>query len=315
MSNNIRIGISSCLLGEEVRFDGGHKSSAYVKNTLAQYFEFVSFCPELAIGLGVPRPTIRLIKNNGQVRLVDGKDNSIDHTELMIERSTDYCERMQPVSGYILKSKSPSCGMERVNLFNEKNFPEKTGIGVFANELMKTFPDLPVEEEGRLNDPHLRENFIERVFTYYRWQQMLERGLSISALMDFHKEHKFILLAHDESTYRRLGPIIAKAQSENLQQLASEYISSLMQAMKKHATRKKHMNVLQHVMGYLKNDMDADDKQDLLELLDKYRLGQVPLVVPVTLLKYHLRKNPQPYIEDQLYMNPYPEELMLRNHV
>lgn len=315
MNNSIKIGVSSCLLGQEVRFDGGHKRSAYVQDTLGSYFDFISYCPEMAIGLGVPRPTIRLVKRDEQIRLVDSKDDSIDHTENMINESRVRCQGLQHLSGYILKSKSPSCGMERINVYNEKNFPDKSGVGLFAFELLRRYPNLPVEEEGRLNDANLRENFIERVFAYYRWQQMLNDGLSISSLMDFHKTHKFILLAHDESTYRKLGPIIATVNQQNLDSVADNYIAQVMRSLKKHATRKKHMNVLQHIMGYLKNDIEPDDKQELLELLEKYRTGQVPLVVPVTLLKYHLRKNPQSYIDDQFYMNPYPEELMLRNHV
>jgi uncharacterized protein YbgA (DUF1722 family)/uncharacterized protein YbbK (DUF523 family) len=309
------IGVSSCLLGQEVRFDGGHKRSSYISDTLGGYFDFVSFCPEMAIGLGVPRPTIRLIKREDEIHLVNSKDESLDYTERMTSESETYCSGLDHLSGYILKSKSPSCGMERVTIYNDKNFPDKSGVGLFAVQLMKRYPYMPVEEEGRLNDAHLRENFIERVFTYYRWQQIINSGLTVSSLMDFHKTHKFILLAHDESTYRALGPMVASVSDNNLNEVADEYISKLMHSMKKHATRKKHMNVLQHIMGYLKNDIDPDDKQELLELLDKYRLGQVPLIVPVTLLKYHLRKNPQPYIDDQLYMNPYPEELMLRNHV
>ena len=315
MSHNIKIGVSSCLLGQEVRFDGGHKRSHYIDETLGAYFEFVTFCPEMAIGLGVPRPTIRLISREGQVRLVDSKDDSIDHTELMIDVSRRQCEKYDDISGYLLKSKSPSCGMERINVYNDKNFPDKSGVGIFAYQLMKRYPNLPIEEEGRLNDANLRENFIERVFTYYRWQAMINAGLSINALMEFHKTHKFILLAHDEVTYRELGPMIAQVKPDNLEQVAADYIAQLMQVMKKHATRKKHMNVLQHAMGYLKNDIDSDDKQELLDLFTQYRQGQVPLVVPLTLLRYHLRKHPQPYINEQYYMNPYPEELMLRNHV
>jgi len=315
MSSLIKIGVSSCLLGQEVRFDGGHKRSHYIDDTLGAYFEFVTYCPEMAIGLGVPRPTIRLIRRKDQVRLVNSKDDSIDHTDQMIEKSKLQCQAYTDICGYILKSKSPSCGMERITVYNDKNFPDKSGVGIFAHELMRQYPDLPVEEEGRLNDANLRENFIERVFTYYRWKEMVNQGLTVSALMNFHKTHKFILLAHDEVTYRELGPMIAQVNQDNLDKVSAKYISSLMNCMKKHATRKKHMNVLQHAMGYLKNDIETDDKQELLDVLTQYRQGQVPLIVPLTLLRYHLRKHPQAYINDQHYMNPYPEELMLRNHV
>lgn len=315
MTEKIVLGVSSCLLGQEVRFDGGHKRSAYVEATLSEYFDFVPFCPEMAIGLGVPRPTIRLITRKGETRLVQSDDASIDLTDQMNDRSAQQCRNMQQMSGYILKSKSPSCGMERVSLFNEKDYPEKKGVGLFAAILMQHYPNLPVEEEGRLNDAHLRENFIERVFIYYRWQQLLSQGLTVNGLMEFHRRHKFILLAHDEAAYREMGPMIASINEENLTLIADQYLAKMMLALKVHASRKKHMNVLQHIMGFLKNDIAADDKQEVLDLLDRYRLGKVPLIVPITLLRYHLRKNPQPYIDDQYYMNPYPEELMLRNHV
>ena len=315
MTMRIQIGVSACLLGEEVRFDGGHKQNSYVKNTLSDYFHFVSYCPEMATGLGVPRPTIRLVSRAGTVHLVDSKDDSIDHTERMVETSQQYCADMPPISAYILKARSPSCGMERVNLFNDNNMPEKTGVGIFARELMAQFPNLPVEEEGRLNDSRLRENFIERVFTYHRWQQMLGNGLTAASLMEFHKVHKFILLAHDEATYRKLGPMVANAGKQDLAVLAQDYIAQVMTALKKLATPKKHMNVLQHVMGYLKNSISAEDKQELLDILDRYRCGQVPLIVPLTLLNHFLRRHPDAYISEQLYMNPYPDELMLRNHV
>jgi uncharacterized protein YbgA (DUF1722 family)/uncharacterized protein YbbK (DUF523 family) len=315
MTSTIKIGVSSCLLGQQVRFDGGHKRSSYIDDTLGTYFDFVSFCPEMAIGLGVPRPTIRLIRRNNKVLLVDSKNDQIDHTEKMKLVSRQQCQKLQDLSGYILKSKSPSCGMERINVYNEKNYPDKSGVGIFAYELKKIYPDLPIEEEGRLNDANLRENFIERIFAYYRWQLMLMQGITVSSLMHYHKSHKFILLAHDEATYRQLGPLIAQVSPHNLLQVASSYIASLMQSLTKQATRKKHMNVLQHAMGYLKEDIKSDDKLELLDVFNKYREGQLPLIVPITLLKHHLRKNPQPYIDEQHYMNPYPEELMLRNHV
>ncbi len=315
MKHRIQIGVSSCLLGQEVRHDGSHKRSQYISKVLAEYFDFVPFCPEMAVGLGVPRPTIRLVNDSGIHRLVETKDPEAEYTDDMHRVSSQYCETLGEICGYILKSKSPSCGMERVNLYNDKGHAEKKGVGLFAQNLLEKYPNLPVEEEGRLNDPHLRENFIERVFAYHRWQQLKKEGLNVSSLMEFHKKHKFSLLAHNEKIYRQLGPLVASATRENIEFVASDYIALFMQGMKTHATRKKHMNVLQHTMGFLKNDLSAEDKQELLELLDKYKGGQVPLVVPVTLFRHHLRKNPSNYIEEQHYMSPYPEELMLRNHV
>jgi uncharacterized protein YbgA (DUF1722 family) len=203
--------------------------------------------------------------------------------------------------------------MERVRVYNEKGIPEKNGSGLFAARLMQAYPSLPVEEEGRLMDPVLRENFIERVFVYYRWQKLVAEGLTVKGLMDFHASHKFNLLAHNESIYRELGPLVAQATPENLETIAEQYLEMLMMGLKKPATRKRHTNVLMHVMGFLKNALNSDDKQELLDILDQYRHGRVPLIVPITLLRHHLRNEPHPYIERQFYMNPYPEELMLRN--
>lgn len=311
----IIIGTSSCLLGEKVRFDSGHKRDRYLTDTLSEYFDFQSYCPEMAIGLGVPRPTIHLIDRDGAVRLVNTRDESLDYTGQMSETAAAYVEGLDKLSGYILKSKSPSCGMERVSVYAKNGYATKQGVGLFAGQLMKRWPNLPVEEEGRLNDAAIRENFIERVFAYRRWQELQETGLTVAGLMDFHKRHKFILLAHNEKIYRQLGKQVAETRKDNLQAQAAEYFDLFFQAMRSHATRKRHVNVLQHGMGYLKKDLDSDDKADLISLFEKYARGEVPLVVPITMLKYHFRKNPNEYVEDQLYMNPYPEELMLRNHV
>ncbi len=311
--SKIEIGISSCLLGQEVRHDGGHKRNAWILNTLSSYFDFRPLCPELAIGMGVPRPTIRLIKQDNVIRLVGSKDPDLDITDEMNRFSDQAVKGLDDLSGYILKKDSPSCGMERVRIYNEKGIPEKNGSGLFAARLMEAHPNLPIEEEGRLMDPVLRENFIERVFVYYRWQKLLHNGLTVKDLMEFHASHKFNLLAHNESIYRELGPLVAQATPENLETIAEQYINMLMKGMKKPATRKRHTNVLMHVMGFLKNALSSDDKQELLDILEQYRLGRVPLIVPITLLRHHLRREPHPYIEKQYYMKPYPEELMLRN--
>ncbi len=313
MNHSIRLGISSCLLGQEVRYDGGHKRNTYVLNNLSRYFEFVAFCPEVAIGMGVPRPPIRLVKSADGVHAVGIEDPTVDKTEALRDYAFEVAGQLQGIAGYILKKDSPSCGMERVRVFDKNNVPARTGSGIYAATLMECHPNLPFEEEGRLMDPVLCENFIERVFVYYRWQQMLQTGLTPQALVNFHARHKFNLLAHDEQAYRRLGRLVADTGKEKLHSLATSYVDTLMQALRKPATRKRHTNVLMHVMGYLKNYIDGDDKQELLEVLENYRLGRVPLIVPITLLKHHLRKYPQPYIDQQYYMNPYPEELMLRN--
>jgi uncharacterized protein YbgA (DUF1722 family) len=269
----------------------------------------------MAIGMSVPRPTIRLVRDNGEIRLIGSKDPELDVTDAMNRFSIQATSSMDDIAGYILKKDSPSCGMERVRIYNEKGHPEKNGSGLFAQHLKNAHPSLPIEEEGRLMDPVLRENFIERVFVYYRWQKTLKEGLTVGGLMDFHSRHKFNLLAHNETIYRELGPLVAEARADNIEEIAQEYLEKLMLGIKRPATRKRHTNVLMHVMGFIKEALTADDKQEMLDILDKYRLGQVPLIVPVTLLKHHLRRSPQPYIEQQYYMNPYPEELMLRNHL
>ena len=315
MNNKILIGVSSCLMGNRVRHDGGHKKDRFITDILSEFFDFQSFCPETAVGMTVPRTPIRLVKKSDTVRLVDSDTGKIDFTWSMQRSAQQYADSLSHLSGYILKSKSPTCGMERVKVYAENGYPSKDGVGIFAEELMKANPNLPVEEEGRLHDARLRENFIERVFAYHRWQEMLANDFSVRGLMDFHKQHKFILLAHNEVIYREIGKLVAETRTDTLKQNAEIYIFKFTQAMKQRVSRKRHVNVLQHCMGYVKQDLDSDDKAELLDIFQKYARGEVPLVVPLTLLKYHFRKNPQPYINDQFYMDPYPEKLMLRNHV
>jgi uncharacterized protein YbgA (DUF1722 family)/uncharacterized protein YbbK (DUF523 family) len=315
MKQRITIGVSSCLLGNQVRYDGGHKRDRYLTDTLADYFDFEPFCPEIAIGLGVPRSTIQLWFDGNRTQLVDSRDNSRNHTGQMMATASEYCQQLGHLGGYILKSKSPSCGMERVPLYRDTGHAMKEGTGLYAATLLHEHPFLPVEEEGRLNDAAIRENFIERVFAFHRWQRMRSEEFSVNSLMQFHRRHKFILLAHNESIYRQLGKLVAETDRNNLDVQADHYIEFFTAAMKCQVTPKRHVNVLQHCMGYLKNCINNEDKSELLELFEKYANKQVPLVVPVTLLKHHFRKNPNDYVEEQYYMNPYPEELMLRNHV
>jgi uncharacterized protein YbgA (DUF1722 family)/uncharacterized protein YbbK (DUF523 family) len=293
--SKIILGVSSCLMGNTVRHDGGHKRNVYILSTLAEYFDFRTYCPEMAIGLGVPRPTIRLTRSGAGVRLTDSDNTGMDLTDAMNRWSGQATEGMRDLSGFILKNNSPSCGMERVRVYDGNGAPTRDGVGLFASALMQAMPWLPVEEEGRLNDPMLRENFIERVFVYYRWQRLIEDGLTVASLMEFHKRHKFILLAHNEEEYRQLGPLIAGVNNENIQQVADEYLQRLMKSLAARSSRKRHTNVLMHVMGFLKNRIDSDDKQEMM--------------------RHHLRRFPDDYISSQYYMNPYPEELMLRNSI
>ncbi len=312
---SVSLGISSCLLGDHVRHDGGHKRDRFITGTRSTYFRFVPVCPELAIGLGVPRDPIQLRGRPGAIRVVGVIDPDLDVTERLRECGARTARALTDISGYIFKSRSPSCGMERVKLFtdNAAAAPTCDGVGQYAHAFMQQQPLLPVEEDGRLNDPSLRENFIERVFTYRRWQDLCRAGITPRALIEFHTRHKLAVLAHSQSGYAELGRLIAGAGDRSIRDLAHEYIATLMATLQRPATRKNHTNVLQHVQGYLKAQLDAADKAELVELIDRFRHGQVPLVVPVTLLNHHFRRHPDPYMAKQIYLRPHPPELMLRN--
>ena len=308
----IPIGISSCLLGQAVRYDGGHKRDAYINGTLSEYFDFHAFCPEVEIGLGTPRPTIHLVKVDGAVRCVGIKDPELDVTERLHHHAKHQKDLHADLCGYILKNNSPSCGMDRVKIHDGKQF-SKEGVGIYAKEMMRLNPLLPVEEEGRLGDAGLRENFIQRVYVLYRWKQMIATGLTPSDLTHFHARHKLIIMSHDD--YRDLGQLLAGVTKVNVAHIAEQYILQLMITLKKVANRKNHVNVLQHIQGYLKKDLAADDKAELCEVIERYRNGTIPLIVPITLLKHHFRKSPDPYIDDSYYMSPYPQELRLINQL
>jgi uncharacterized protein YbgA (DUF1722 family)/uncharacterized protein YbbK (DUF523 family) len=313
----VRIGVSACLLGEKVRFDGGHKEDTFVHKTLADFVDFVPVCPEVDIGLGVPRETIRLEGDPSNPRLIAPKSGR-DLTDQMNQYATRRLEELahSGLHGYVLKKDSPSCGMERVRVYHQASGgAARVGIGLYAAALTARFPSLPVEEEGRLNDPVLRENFIERVFAYFRLQLFLEQKPSGSDLVEFHTASKMALLAHSPRHYQELGRLVAAAGRTPNPELLDNYARLFMEGLKVKATRRKHSNVLGHLMGYLKKALDPADKAELLETIDGYREGQVPLVVPLTLLKHHFRRHPSDWVNRQTYLNPYPAELMLRNHV
>ena len=315
MKNKPIIAISSCLYGEEVRFDGGHKHFRYATESLSTYFDFVPLCPEVAIGLGIPRPTIRLINGeNGVTEAVSNADRTIRYTEALSAYGRKTAPALRGVSGYIFKKDSPSCGVERVKVYqNDDGPPRRTGVGVYSKEIIKAHPNLPVEEEGRLNDLGLRENFLERVFLYDRWLQLVSGGLDSNALVKFHTVQKFAVLAHDERAYRELGRIVAGMTTKDIQVRCHEYISLLMRAMKILITPKKHANVLMHIMGFFKESLTAGDKAELLRLIDAHRKGFVPVIVPITLINYFRKRYPVAYIDGQTYLEPHPPELMLRN--
>lgn len=317
MSNfpTLKLGVSLCLLGEKVRFDGGHKRDNYILTFLKQYCDFVGVCPEVDIGLGIPRPPIHLSGSAESPRLVGVKDETLDCTDDMLKYSKQKVKTFDELSGFILKSKSPTCGMERVRVYHSPDHVERNGRGLFADVLIKSLPNLPVEEEGRLHDPTLRDNFIERIYAYRRWQDLEKNGITMNALVQFHTQHKFALLAHNQAGYRRLGRLIANEDKLRPKALATLYISEFMAVLKLRATPKKHANVLMHILGFLKNHLTADDKAELLDAIERHRSGQLPLIVPITLLRHYLRLHPEPYILNQSYLNPHPDELMLRNHI
>lgn len=318
MNNNtnseLKIGVSSCLLGNEVRFDGGHKHDRYITGTLSNYITFVPVCPEVECGLSIPREAMRLTGDPEKPTLVTNK-TGIDHTERMINWARKKVVQLEQESlcGFIFKNRSPSSGMERVKVYDKNNVPRSIGVGLFARAFMDHFPLLPVEEEGRLHDILLRENFIESIFVYRRWRDVVASP-SAGGLVDFHSRHKLLLMAHSEKHCRMMGKMIAQAGKLDHNELISQYQESLMAAMRLKPTIKKHVNVLMHMMGYFKKLISADEKQELLSIINQFHECIVPLIVPITLLNHYIRKFNEPYLNKQYYLNPHPLELKLRNH-
>jgi uncharacterized protein YbgA (DUF1722 family)/uncharacterized protein YbbK (DUF523 family) len=306
----IKVGISACLLGDEVRFDGGHKRSAFCSDELGRHVEFVKLCPEVGIGMPVPRPTIRLEQQPQGVRAVVPKTGE-DVTEKLIAFAGRAQGHLKQISGYVLCAKSPSCGMERVKLYNPENgHARKEGTGIFAAQLQQNYPALPLEEDGRLNDPMLRENFVMRVFVYAAWQG-LPQPVTKAHLLNFHTSLKLLLLAHNQQVYRDLGRRVAQQQEMN-QEFLTNYIEQVMQALAEPATRANHTNVLQHIQGYFKAALNEDQRAELTEAILAYRQGIEPLLVPLTLLRHYLREFPNDYLAGQRYLKPYPKDLKLR---
>jgi len=313
----IPIGISACILGHEVRYNGGHKLDRFIRDTLGAYVRFVPVCPEVEIGLGTPRETLRLEKDDNMVRLVTTK-SKLDHTksmELFAKKQTEQLAD-ENLCGYILQKGSPSCGMERVRIYSKPGVaPNRNGQGLFAKALMQYFPNLPVEEDGRLNDPGLRENFIERIFAYRRLRNLFNKAWKTGDLVAFHTREKLLLLAHDRLSYGELGRLVASSKDQDRLDVACRYETLFMAGLRKKATRAKQTNVLQHIAGHFKKRIEPDDRQELSEVIMSYRAGYVPLVVPITLLRHYVRHHGVTYLANQTYLDPHPSELMLRNHV
>lgn len=333
----IRVGISACILGEPVRYNGGHKLDRFIRETLGKYVEFVAVCPEVEVGMGIPREALRLVERapapqpeNGcrksaapaasssepSVRLVTSKTGA-DWTDRMLAYAQRKCDELasRDLCGYILQRRSPSCGMARVRVYPEAGGqPAQHGRGLFAQVLLQRLPTLPIEEDGRLNDPMLRENFIERVFAYRRLRVLLGSNWRLRDLVAFHSREKMLLLGHDPQTYQQLGRLVGRAKQLPRAEVAAQYERLFMAGLQKIATRKKQTNVLQHIMAHFSRRLDAGDREELHEVVESYRIGLVPLVVPLTLVRHHIRRLPVPYLEQQTFLEPHPRELMLRNH-
>ncbi|MGU3522002.1 YbgA family protein [Enterobacteriaceae bacterium C23F] len=315
MSEKIPVGISACLLGEKVRFDGGHKRLNFAVDELSPWVTFEPVCPEMAIGLPVPRPALRMVKDEQgelHLRFSDGREG--DLTEAMSDFTHKRIARFENLCGYIVCKNSPSCGMERVRIYDvDGKNNRKAGRGIYTQLLMQTFPWLPVEEDGRLQDPVLRENFVERIYALHELNALRERGLTRGELMAFHSRYKLLLLAHSQPLYRELGRFVAAmAEWPSLEAYFVEYRLRLMTLMAHPATRRNHTNVLMHVQGYFRNQLNSRQRQELANLIDKYRQGTQPLLAPVTLLKHYMAEFPDAYLAGQRYFDPWPEALRLR---
>jgi uncharacterized protein YbgA (DUF1722 family)/uncharacterized protein YbbK (DUF523 family) len=315
-ATRIKIGISSCLLGEEVRYDGGHKLDRFLTDTLGMFVQYIPVCPEVECGLPVPREPMHLAGDPSSPRLITSRTH-IDHTEKMLKWAAGRVAGLarEGLCGFIFKSNSPSSGMERVKVYPESGIPVKTGAGIFARFFMERFPLLPVEDEGRLHDPCIRENFIERVFAYNRWRELLAGRRSLGALVAFHTRHKLQVLAHSTKHYNEMGRLVAQGKAVPLGELFTGYQQLLMEALKRKATPRKNANVLAHMAGYFKHKLTGDEKQELMENIEAYRKEALPLIVPITLISHYVRKYDEPYLKEQFYLHPHPMELKLRNHV
>ena len=310
------IGVSACLLGNQVRFDGGHKNNKYITDTLKKHLDLVPVCPETEIGLGIPRPPIQLRVVDSRIRLVVSKSPDIDLTERMEDYAAEKTVQLGELDGFIFKKDSPSCGVYRVPVvFNKEGYRSKDGVGLFAKKFLEAYPLIPVEEEGRLNDHVLRENFFERVFSYRRWKEMLSTANTVQGLMDFHGRHKLLLMARGSTYYSELGRLVAASNSHNLSEQQAKYIQQFMQTMSRKTCRGQQVNVMMHLLGHMKKMLTREDKKELLSVFEAYRNPHLPLITPITLLRHHVRSIARPYLSRQHYLEPYPEDLALRSFI
>ncbi len=311
----IRLGISSCLLGEPVRYVGGHKLNRFLTDTFGQFVEYAPVCPEVECGLSVPREAMHLEGNPDAPRLVTNRTQK-DMSERMIRWARKRVVELEKehLDGFIFKSDSPSSGMERVKIYEKRGRANKEGIGIFARVFTEHFPLLPVEDEKRLRDPEVRENFIERIFTLRRWRQILAGKKNLGKIADFHTRHKLLILSHSPKHYQTMEKLVARMRELSLWRLYPGYQVCLTQSLKLKATRRKNVKALQHAVGYFKGQLSLDERRELLEGIDQYRKGTLPLMIPITLINHYARKYDTPCLKQQVYLNPHPLELRLRNH-
>ena len=314
--NKIPVGISSCLLGNEVRYNGGHTRSKLCLGDLSKHFEYQPFCPEVAAGFGTPRPTMRLTGDPEKPVLVFSDNNNKDLSQQLIAGFHPQLDKYQQLDGYILMKNSPSCGMERIKIYQENGYPhEKRGRGLFAEALIKKYPLLPVEEEGRLHDPGLRENFVMRVYAHHNFRHEVIDKPSYHALLQFHSSYKYLLMAHNQQAYRELGRFLADSRQTPLEELTQTYISKFMLSIHKPASRGGHCNVLQHILGHLKHSVSGSARQSILSVIEQYHRGEVNLTTPMTLLAHYVQETGDTFVRSQRYLQPYPAELGLRNQL
>jgi len=315
MEGKIRLGISSCLLGNKVRYNGGHQHDRFLTETLGRYVDFVPVCPEVECGLGIPRETMHLEGDATKPRLITSK-TGIDHTERMVSWAKKRVMELarEDLHGFIFKSRSPSSGMERIGVVGADNIVRKTGVGLFAREFMAQFPLMPVEDDGRLHDIGLRENFIERIFVIKRWRDLKTTHMTRGGLVDFHTRHKLLIMSHSEKHYRDMGRLVSQAKTMPLESIFDEYEKMLMTGLRYKTTVKKNINVLLHMLGYFKKSLSGDEKMEVLEIIEQYRNETIPLIVPMTLFNHFIRKYGVEYLRNQYYLAPHPIELKLRNH-
>jgi len=316
VKKTIRLGISACLLGSKVRFDGGHKWDRFITDTLGRYVEYRPVCPEVECGLGVPREPLRLAGDPGSPRLMT-VHTAQEHTKRMArwvrKRVVELAK--EDLWAFIFKARSPSCGVKRIKVFNEEGARTKNGVGIFARAFMEHFPLCPVEDEDRLHDPAIRENFIERIFVCKRWREILAQKMSRDNLADFHNRHELLILAHSVKHSGMMKKLVARAPKNPVKELYAQYQSLLLEALRLKVTPNKNVGILQHIVGCLKKQLSPDERKKLLEVINSYRQGDLPLIVPITLLNHYVHRYDLPYLREQYYLYPHPIELQFKNHV